>query len=174
MKHETKITERDIYKFVFSPESLELEKRNYLTANRERFKSEIEYCLALKKNSNFKESQEIVESVISRLNSNNIIELMSNSISHKAKDTKLKLAADSLTLSTKTHSFSFSDSTSDHVVKIVNTNSQSLLYFFSSELIPKARITFLPSETAYTIEDTSKPLEILDEENIERVIIEKL
>lgn len=120
------------------------------------------------------ETEELVKIIIDKISSNKTVELLPSIITTEVNDSKLRLAAESLKLSTKTYSSSFADPTSDHVVKIINTDSQTLLYLFSSDPISKARITFSPSETSYTIKDTSKPIEILDESNIEKVTVEKL
>ena len=174
VKHKTKITERDIYKFVFSPESLDLEKRTYLESNRERFMKEMEFCQELKNTSPSLETEELVEIIIGKIGSIKVAELLPGIISSEAHDSKLRLAADSLNLNKKTYSSSFADQSSDHIVKIINNDSQTLLYLFSSDPISKARITFFPSETSYIIKDTSKPIEILNESIIQRVTVEKL
>ena len=174
MKHEINITEIDIYKFVFSSESLDSVKRSYLESNSERFKKEIGYFQELKNSSPSQETELLVNEIMHKIISHSIVELFPSVIPSEEHDSKLRLSAESLKLSKKTYSLGFTDKSSDHVVKIINNDSQTLMYLFTSKPISKARITFFPSETSYTIKDTSKPIEILDESNIEKVTVEEL
>lgn len=167
-----KITERDILKYIFSPDSLEEEKRNYLELNPNRFKNQIEYCRQLKNNSVDAELEETLGKIEKRIRNFKLVELYPTKQFNSEGDSKLKLAANSINLRKKTYSCSFSDSTSEHLIKIVNNDAQTFLYLFSLAFTQKAIITFYPSQNFYNVEDISKPIEILEETVIEKITIE--
>ena len=132
------------------------------------------YCRQLKE-INLEEPQEqTILKIVDKAHLPNVFELIPSVGSGETKDSKLRLAAKSLNLEKKNYSYSFTDSNSDHVIKIINTASEYLLYFFSSVPTPKAKITILPSGTTYTILDTSKPIEIIEEREIEKIIISQM
>lgn len=166
------ITDRDIYNFVFSPETLEPAKKTYLESNFVRFQRQIDYCRQLKEINLAEPQEQAIINIVDKVLTPNVFELIPSVSPTETKDSKLKLVAKSQNLQKKNYSYSFNDANSDHVIKIINTPTETLLYFFSSGSIPKAKLTFFPSGRTYTIIDTSKPIEILEESIIEKVTIE--
>lgn len=171
LKEHINITERDIYNFVFSPETLEPAKKTYLESNLEKFQRQIDYCRQLKEISLEEPQGQSIINVVDRILSPKGIELIPEAIDNESKDSKLRLAAFSFNLNKKNYTYSFTDSNSEHVVKIIMSGSRNLLYFFSLIPMQKVTVTFLPSEATYNIQDTSKPIEILEEKEIEKIII---
>jgi len=169
LKQTIEITEHDIYKFVFSPETLEPVKKTYLGSNLERFQRQIDYCRQLKSINIVETQEKAIINIVDKVIVPKIIELVPSVEPTESKDSKLRLAAKSLNLEKKNYSFSFTDTNSEHIIKIVQANSQNLLYFFSIKPIQKIKVTFFPSENSYTIQDTAKPIEILEESTINRI-----
>ncbi len=172
MQKHIDITEEDIYRFVFSPELLSKDKYDYLTINRERFKDEIALCLELKNSSNTEEVKALASSILQKINSPTIITLLPQIIK-PIEEVGIKLAAASVLKERKSNSMSFADSDSKYLIRIVKTESQTLLYLFSSEKSKKHfKLTFYPSESEYQIKDLSRPIEILEEQVIEKISVE--
>jgi hypothetical protein len=171
MKKIVNITERDLYKFVFSPESLSLEVKTYLENNLDRFKTQIDYCKSLKNISENEIADTSIEILSDKILDENTIELIPSNYNSNVNTDKIRLAAASLKLEKKNYSLSFNDDANENAVKIISIDSQMPLYLFSTIVFKKATITLLPSEINYTVVDASKPIEILKEEQIDKVII---
>ncbi|MBI5730458.1 MAG: hypothetical protein HY963_04905 [Ignavibacteriales bacterium] len=93
-------------------------------------------------------------------------------IKHK-EENGVKLAAASVLKEKKSNSMSFADSDSKYLVRIVKAESQTLLYLFSEDKSKHDfKLIIYPSHTQYRITDLSKPIEILEEETIEKINIE--
>lgn len=166
------ITEKDIYRFVFSPELLSKDKHDYLTVNRERFKDEIALCLEMKNDTNSDEIRILTDSILQKINSTSIITLFPQ-ITKSVEEIGIKLAAASVLKEKKSNSMSFADPDSKYLIRIVKTESQTLLYLFSSEKSKNHfKLTFYPSESEYQITDLSRPIEILEEQVIEKISVE--
>jgi hypothetical protein len=165
------ITEEDIFKFVFNPESLSKGKLEYLNANQNRFKKEIDYCKGLLAQTNITEIDSITEQIIQKIKSFKIVELYPQIIKPK-EENGVKLAAASVLKEKKSNSLSFTDPNSKYLIRIVTTESQTLLYLFSEDKSKHDfQLTIHPSKTQYQIMDLSKPIEILYEEVIEKILI---
>ncbi|MFA5804588.1 MAG: hypothetical protein WC879_08080 [Melioribacteraceae bacterium] len=172
MQNHIKIREEDIYRFVFSPETLSKDKFDYLTANRERFKVEIALCLEITNTSNTEEIRSLTEAVLQKINSPNVIKLLPQ-ISKPIEENGLKLAAASVLKEKKSNSMSFTDSESKYLVRIVKTDSQNLLYLFTEDKTKqKYIIKLFPSEVEYQITDISQPIEIIEEKVIDGIVLE--
>lgn len=165
-----KITEEDIFKFVFSPESLSKEKLEYLLENKERFEKEIILC---KEFYTFKveDIESMTQKVLEKSN-RKVIELHPN-IPKPIQKNGINLAAATELTEKPRSAFSFSDPDSKYLVRIIKTDIQNLLYLFTSEKKKDVyRLKFFPSETEYKITDLSQPIEILEEKTIEKILIE--
>lgn len=172
MKNQIEITEEDIFKFALNPENLPKEKYEYLNSNKDRFKKEIDYCTSLLTMDNTAEINSIAGEIMEKIKSFKIIELYPQLIKTK-EENGVKLAAASVLNEKPRNSFSFDDPDSKYLIRIVKTESQHLLYFFSDDNPNhNLRITIYPSQTEYHISDLSKPIEILDEHFIEKITIQ--
>ncbi|PKL82147.1 MAG: hypothetical protein CVV24_11575 [Ignavibacteriae bacterium HGW-Ignavibacteriae-3] len=174
MQHQIEISEEDIFKFVFSPENLAADKFNYLSANKERFKEEIDLCLEIKNNSGTDENNTSAEFILNKISSYKQIKLFPQ-ISEVNEENGVKLAAASAVLSKQPNSMSFADAESKYLVRIVKTEFDCLLYLFTEDSsISSYKIHLHPSKAAYRINDVSQPIEILEEIKIEEILLEKL
>jgi hypothetical protein len=174
MDHKIEITEEDIYRFVYSPESLSKVKFHYLTANQERFKNEIALCSEIKYRPDIEEAVSLTDAILKKINSSTIIKLLPQ-ITKPIEENGVKLAAASILKEKKSNSMSFTDSESKYLVRIVKTDSQYLLYLFTAnDTITSYKIRFNPSESVYQIDDISQPIEIIEEMHIEEITIEEL
>jgi hypothetical protein len=168
MNKQINITEKDIFDFVFSPDTLSKEKLDYLNENRDRFQKEISLCHEIQK-PNLGNNAQLIEEVVRNIVASNVIELYPQ-IAKPIKANGVKLAAASVLTEKPRNSFSFSDKESKYLIRIVKTESHTLLYLFSTEKEKqKAKIKLYPSEAAYIINDLSQPIEITTEETIERI-----
>ncbi|MBI5730457.1 MAG: hypothetical protein HY963_04900 [Ignavibacteriales bacterium] len=64
-----KITEEDIFTYVFNPEKLSKENLEYLNSNQDRFKKEIDYCKSLLAQTNVTEIDSITDQIIQKIKS---------------------------------------------------------------------------------------------------------
>lgn len=72
----------------------------------------------------------------------------------------------------KSNSLSFTDSESKYLIRIVKTELQTLLLLFSEDKSKKDfKLTFYPSKNYYNITYISKPIEILAEATIDKILI---
>lgn len=171
MPSKIKISESDIFKFVFNRESLSKEKLDYLTQNHNLFEKEIKFCIEL--NSTIDSSVEsITNAVVSQLRHQNITELYPRE-DYQVVEQGIKLAAASASVVPIKLPASFSDANLNYLIRLVPTINQLLLYFFLNKTEEKRqyRIKFMPSEKVYTISDPSKPIEILEEKEIQKIIV---
>lgn len=171
MKNHIEITEEDIYKFVFNREALSKNKQEYLEANRERFSKEIALCVELKE-SRADMDDKLVSDIIKSIQSTNIVELYPQK-PNPVEENGVKLAASSVLVEKPTNSTSYMDSDSKYLIRIIKTGSQTLLYFFSNDATQRNfKLKFIPSGNEYRVADTSQPIEILEEQVIEKIIVE--
>lgn len=168
MQNKINITEEDIFKFVFNPESLPGEIFDYLTQNQEHFASEISFCKEMS-SAPSDLSDNIAVETFKKLNKSKVIELLPSNGNNNL-DNGIKLAAASLQHAGSKTQSSFSDPEMNYLIRLVNVQSQNLLFFFTKDIVAKQyEIKFYPSENSYTIRDTTKPIEILEEGTINRI-----
>lgn len=171
MEKHTNITEEDIFNFIFSPDKLPKVKFNYLTANQERFQNEIALCRELI-NSDNTDYKSLTDKILEQINSRNIIELYQQK-SKPIEENGIKLAAASVLTESPRNTFSFVDSESKYLIRIVKTDLQNLLYLFTDDKKKeKFKVKLYPSEAEYNISNTSQPIEILEEKVIDKISIE--
>lgn len=174
MIHQIKITEEDIYKFVFSPKTLEKDKFDYLTENRDRFKNEIALCTDLKESALEKDADSLTNSIIERISSHKRTLLLPQ-LSKSNEENGVKLAAASVTMTKRPDSMSFIDEEAKYVIRIVKTETDRLLYLFTNDNSVKGyKIQLYPSEAVYQMADVSQPIEISEEDTISEILIEDL
>lgn len=172
MQNHINITEEDIFKYVINPENLSKEKLEYLDANQDRFKKEINYCIGLLVQNNVTEINSITDQVIQKIRSFKIVELFPQIIKPK-EENGVKLAAASILKEKKSNSLSFTDSDSKYLIRIVKTDSRNMLYIFAEDKTKlKHKIKLFPSEVEYQITDMLQPIEIIEEKVIDRIVIE--
>jgi len=171
MQNSINITQEDIFKFVFNPETLPKEIFDYLTQNQEHFASEISFCKEMA-SAPSELSARITEEIFAKINKSKVIELLPNK-GIVEQNNGIKLAAASLQQASSKIQSSFSDPDMNYLIRFVNIHSQNLLFFFSKDKKEKQyKIKFYPSENEYEITDITKPIEILEESTIQKVTVE--
>lgn len=170
MVRSIKISEEDIFKFVFNPESLKDEVKVYIQTNVELFSEEISYCIQLK--NDFAENQlQHNNKKIESINLKQIIELFPNEIKVNPNQGVVLAAASEKVHHVKKH-ISFSDSEENFLIRVVDVQSKCMLYFFSKDTnLSKIRIKIFPSENEYYINNIKKPIEIQPEAEIQKITL---
>lgn len=171
MQKHINITEEDIFNFIFSPDKISVEKFNYLTVNQERFQHEISLCRELL-NSDNTDFKSLTDKILAQINTPNLIELYQQK-PRSIEENGIKLAAASVLTESPRNTFSFVDSESKYLIRIVKTDLQNLLYLFTdNKKKDKYKVKLYPSEAEYNISNTSQPIEILEEKIIDKISIE--
>ncbi|MBX3006799.1 MAG: hypothetical protein KF816_02110 [Melioribacteraceae bacterium] len=173
MKEQINITERDIFTFVFNPQNLPINKKEFIESNIDKYQKQIDYCSQLKKISAGQIEDIKTQSISERILNPKSKEFLPVQENITNGETNLRLAAAGIVLEKKSYSKSFKDDSNESIIKIVSNGKQTLLYYFSEKPLPKAKLTLLPSGATYTMMDTSHPIEIMDESEIEKVVVEK-
>ena len=170
MQNYLRISEQDIFYYVFYPDQLITDKKEFLDAHREEFKEQIEFCNALKE---FKFNSENTGETISF--NQQKVEL--RPINFKATDpfNILTLAAASSELSKKIETKTFTDENSQYLVRLVSTEDEKRLYVFSkTKSFKSAKLTMLPSNKSYTVDSPDSSILIDTIENVEKISIEAI
>lgn len=174
MKENINITERDIFAFIFQPDNLSSDKKLYLETNFDQYQKQIEYCKELKEISAGQNDDIQAEAITDRILNPDSIIFLPVKVNISNGDTSLRLAAAGMVLEKKSYSKSFKDESTKRMIKIVSNGKKTLLYYFSEKPIQNTKFTLLPSGATYSMMDTARPIEILDENEIEKVIVEKV
>lgn len=170
MKDFIRISEQDIFYYVFYPDQLIADKKEFINAHKEEFKEQIEFCNALKEfkfasdntTETFSFNQKPVELNLVELNAG-----VANNI--------LTLAAASSELSKKIETKTFTDEKSQYLVRLVSTEEEKRLYVFSkAKNFKSARLTLLPSNKSYTVDSLDSSILIDTIENVEKISIEAI
>lgn len=159
------ITEKDIFNFVFYPESITKEKGKFLESSAD-FREEIEFYSALKKSLGEELHLDVKKKIALKINAyriGNIIYLYPVEELKKQKHSNgLVLAAASKeakpTISTKT----FYDADKTYIIKVINYEKISKIFVFSTqyELIKDFELIILPQNFKYHLADNTAPLEL--------------
>lgn len=170
-----KITERDIFNFVFFRDNLSAEKVNYLK-NSKNFIQEIDFYLSLKKSFDEELSevvkQRIAEKIPIYVPSKIFFLFPVEQQSKKRTNSKSVLAAATSEVSSEVHVKTFIDETNRYLIRLLNYENSSKIYVFSTtdEVLKNYRIIIKPSEQIFEQIDNSSPIEIdwpVEAENIE-------
>lgn len=171
MKQHFNCTEEDIFIFVFNPGKLSDEKLEYLKSNQDLFKKEIDYCVNLRDKYKSVDVESITEDIVQKIKSFKPIELYPQIVKPK-KENGVKLAAASILTEKKPSSISFTDAESKYLIRIVKTESETLLYLFTEDKSKtNYTIHFLPSESEYKMASILEPIEIIEEDLIESITL---
>jgi hypothetical protein len=160
-----KITEKDIFNFVFYTELISKEKLRYLESSSD-FQDEINFYLSLKESLSGELSAEIRKKIASKINSynpSNLIYLYPvDEFQSRKLSNKVRLAAASLEEKPKVSSKTFYDEEKTYIIKVINYEKSSRVFVFSTqyELIKDFEINILPQNLKYHISDNSAPLEL--------------
>lgn len=159
------LTEKDIFNYVFYPELISKEKKEFLM-NSQDFNNEIEFYSSLKNSLIDELSIEIKQKLASRIDSYkhlNIIYLYPVE-EHFAqrKSNNLVLAAASEEDKPKVSAKTFYDEDKTYIIKVINYENSSRVFVFSTqyEIIKDFELKILPQNLSYHLSDNSNPLEL--------------
>lgn len=173
-----KITERDIFNFVFYPELVKEEIKAFLTTI-ENNSDAIGFYKDLKSDLENKITKDIQKKIKDKIKSYrplNIIEL------HTLKEPKLKIengsrlaAASTTELKPKMTTKTFVDNDKEYLIKVLNYGNMTKIFVFSTkdEVVKNFDIVIEPQHLKYHLEDNSEPLKIeqlIEPERIQLVL----
>ncbi len=170
MNVNTKITEEDIFKYVFYLESLDAEKKSFINDNYSKYVQEIEFCREMKSEEEIELPQIIIDKLLSRICENSKIITLYPQI-EKKNEQKMFLAAASNTEEYQISSLTLIDKNSDYLIKILNYNQHSEIFVFSNDFSPinKFNLTILPQSLKLSNEDSAKLITTEKLANIEKI-----
>lgn len=160
-----KITERDIFNFVFYPELVKEEIKAFLTTI-EDDSDAIAFYKELKSDLENKITKDIQKKISNKIKSYrplNIIELNPLKVSKLKKQNGSRLAAASTTeLKPKMTTKTFVDNDKEYLIKVLNYGDTTKIFVFSTkdEVVKNFDIVIEPQHLKYHLEDNSEPLKI--------------
>jgi hypothetical protein len=162
-KKELKVTERDIFNFVFYPDLVREEIKMFLASIEDStdaiiFYKELKSALEIPLDDNIK--QRLAEK-ISAYKYQNVIQLYPVQ-ELKKKRNGIVLAAASVEEKPKIITKTFYDADKTYIIKVINYSDNSKIFVFSTqqEVIKDFEIIIQPQNEKYHISDNSMPLEL--------------
>lgn len=172
-----KITEQDIFNFVFYPEILDKDKRAAIESD-SRLKSHIDFYTSIKSSMNQEVPERIKKKIhdkISEYSSKKRITLWYSNDSFDSDDVTLKLAAKSFDSDESPKISNFIDSERKALIKVQHFTTSTKLFLLSneSETLQNINLTIYPQKQSYFLTTSENPL-IIDEEitDIESIELE--
>ncbi len=169
MKPFFEISEHDIFNYVFYPDQVSRDKKDFLDQHRNDFLEQLEFCSFLKQ----------INSTVQKSNfisgKSNVVELFPVVINIPDQNNYFTLAAGSSELSKKIETKTFTDNHSRFLVRLVSTIDEKTLYVFTKEkTFKEAKLTLFPSHKSYKIDPTESSIKIDDFEEVESISIEDI
>jgi hypothetical protein len=169
-----KITEHDIFNFVFYPDLLNKEIKAFL-ASIEESSDAISFYKELKSELESNLTNEIrtkIKNKIPAYHPLNIIQLHALKQTKDKKQNGSRLAAGSTELKPKMTTKTFVDNDKEYLIKILNYGDKTKVFVFSTkdEVVKNFDIIIEPDNLKFHLEDNSEPLKInhlIDAEKIE-------
>lgn len=159
------ITEKDIFEFVFYPESITKGKQKFLESSAD-FREEIEFYSSIKYSLDVDldfETKRKIASRISAYKPDNIIQLFPVTEHYKSKRSNgLVLAAASKEDKPKVSTKTFYDEEKTYIIKVINYEKSAKVFVFSTqyEIIRDFDLNILPQKFRYHLADNTAPLEL--------------
>jgi len=175
MKNNLNINEQDIFKYVFSPQLLNEEKREYLRGN-EKYESQVLYYESVKNAVNSETSFDLKKKIAAKIPDYtlaNVFTLYPVKYSEgKEKSGKAIFAAKTKEESPKLKTCTFTDDERKYLVRIISYEKSTRVYLFSTEndLVKNITIKISPTGEEVYMNNNSTPLVIdkrIDVESIE-------
>ncbi|MFH0736656.1 MAG: hypothetical protein V1773_00905 [bacterium] len=160
------ISESDLFKFVFHIDDLNIDKRQFIEDNFEKFSSKIEFLRRNKlfQNSPFLEDEldDAVGKILNKETSPRIFYLAKKEGSITVESESLKLAANSYKLHKNNVLDTYIDSKSNYIIKIIHSEDNSKIFLFDKEnnVLENYTIELLPAGITFTCKDNKSPLVI--------------
>ena len=158
-----KITEQDIFNYVYYPEKLEHRVIEYIDLNKILFKEQIEFC----------------KNTLSELNkikpeSDNIITLKKLPPLKIEQKPSYYLAADSVSLEKSIKTEPFISAENNLIAKVISYNDKTKIFILNekNDTIKNFKLIIKPSNLSYDINNNSEPIELPAGLEIESIDIE--
>ena len=158
-----KITEQDIFNYVYYPEKLDSKVIEYIGLNKKLFEKQIEFC----------------KNTLSELN--NIKNKNSKLITlKKLQSLKIEqkpsyyLAADSVSLDKSIKTETFINADNNLIVKVISYNDKTKIFILNekNDIIKNFKLIVKPSNISYNIKSSSEPIELPAGLDIEGIDVE--
>ncbi len=158
-----KISERDIFNFVFFPENVSTEIKKYLETSID-FEVEMEFYKSVNNSLTMDLSSEIKEKIASKIDvykTYTVINLFPAK-EHRNNTNKVRLAAASTDDKPKITSKTFYNDNMTYIIKVLNYENSSKIFVFSPqyEVIKDFDLIISPQNIKYHIDDNTTPLEL--------------
>lgn len=166
------ITEKDLYRYVFYPNILSIEKSNYIAQNIDQFKDELSLFNNFKESVEVDVSDEILNKIHNKINRySEQKEIILNIISPNPDQEYSPSAADNSMDKSKELIKTFLDKTNNFLGKIITTTDHLKVYVFSKISAKQLifEITLFPSNSVHTISSEDLPLIITPIQEIKQI-----
>lgn len=159
-----KINEEDIFNFVYYPEKLKQEIKNYISVNKKLFEKEIKLCEATKN-----------RLALNGESLRNIISLYKILALEVKNQSGYLIAADSINLDKSVKTETYVNKENSLFVKAVFYKDKTKIFVFSEDdnTVTDFKIILKPSELSFKIDSSSEPIELPAGLEIESINIEK-
>ncbi len=168
------VTERDLFNYIYYPDTLSEEIFNFIKQNQVKFKKELDLLSATKKSQNENVPEEILEKIhlkINAIENRKIVKLFKEKSAVEKGEDYLVLAAESPTLERIIQTETFKDEDSHYLIKVISDKEFNKIFIFSQDNseLKDFTITLEPSGDSYNVETSSKPFIVRPRQNIERI-----
>jgi hypothetical protein len=163
MQNKINITESDIFRYIFFPDKLSVEKRDYLT-NSNVYENEIKFYNALKTSMQSELSFSIKEKIAKKIPAYQLLKIYELHPQRfeqpQAKRSTTILAAASPEIKPEVTVKTFLDDEKSLLIKFLNFGDHSKVYVFSAndEVLTNFKIKFLPQNIEFSLLDNTEPL----------------
>ncbi|MBK8946054.1 MAG: hypothetical protein IPM32_12400 [Ignavibacteriae bacterium] len=169
-----KISEQDLFKFIFYPDSLPQNTFSFITNNKQKFSNELEFL----ENLNSEMKNEITQNVLDKLYKR--IERLNNSVTiilepeisnHKLNKSEYCLAAASARQNEQLRCETFRDKENLYLLKIFYGKTENKIYLFAKHEIQNKNIefTFIPSNKKLNLNSNELPVSFGDNETVSQI-----
>lgn len=172
-----KITEKDLYKFIFSPEEISLEMTEYINTHKNNFENELDFLLELKNKVDINLSDKLIKKIIEQIdNFQKIKEVVLNKEINPIKsENRFTLAAATPVKPPAFTSVTFRSVDNDYFAKVITTETSNRIFIFSSvkNSTGSTKVIIYPSGNSFEFED-NLPIIVEPKELIDSLVIRQL
>lgn len=171
-----KITEQDIFRFVFYKDSLDESKKLFL-AESSLFNNAIEFYQKLKDSLTVEIPDNVKKMIAEKIPSyefSNVIRLFRIDPEIKKKKQDVLVLAAASEKKEENRFSSFMDENKEYLVRLEESENRSRIFVFStkSEQLKKFTLTILPSDKKISFEDNTQPIELSEKIKIDSFQLE--
>ncbi len=171
-----KITENDLFKFVFYQETISKNKYDFINGNKQIFKDELDFLQNLNVELQTQLSDSLVEKLnkrIAALNNVKTIVLKPDKNYNKLSKDEYCLAAASTKNNEQIKCETFKDQDNFYLLKLIFGKTANKLYLFTKDVVEnkKIEITFLPSNNKILVDTNELPISFEENENINQIVL---